>query len=127
MKDCLDSAIDKGADVKVLGFQCIDYKVDFYVMDLIKGSYIMIHIGQFILPASIKEMLPFVDEMEMLLRVREIFRESFNILYTNLCHPSPPLAKASFKRDTLSTPKFRQLVSKTHNVNRFCPFWFGRF
>ncbi|CAG8834761.1 5116_t:CDS:2, partial [Gigaspora margarita] len=100
-EDCLDSAIDKGADVKVLGFQCIDYKVDFYVMDLIKGSYIMIHIGQFILPASIKEMLPFVDEMEMLLRVREIFRESFNILYTNLCHPSPPLAKASFKRDTL--------------------------
>ncbi|RHZ67208.1 hypothetical protein Glove_302g51 [Diversispora epigaea] len=127
MKDCLDSAIEKVADVKVLGFQCVDYKVDFYVMDLIKGSYIMIHIGQIIFPASIKEMLPFVDEMEMILKVREIFRESFNLLYTNLCYPSPPSAKAPFKRETLSTPKFRQLVSKTRNVNRFCPFWFGRF
>ncbi|CAG8739073.1 30545_t:CDS:2 [Racocetra persica] len=113
MKDCLDSAIDKGADIKVLGFQCIDYKVDFYAMDLTKGSYVMIHIGQITLPASVKEMLSFVDEFEMLLRIQKIFRESFNSLYANLCHPGSPLAKASFKRKTLSTPKFQQLVSKT--------------
>ncbi|POG58077.1 hypothetical protein GLOIN_2v1733861 [Rhizophagus irregularis DAOM 181602=DAOM 197198] len=96
-------------------------------MDLVKGIYTMLHVGHTTFPASIKEMLSFVDEMELLLKVRKIFRESFNNLYTSLCHPSPPLAKASFKRDTLSTPKFRDLVSKTHNVNRICPFWFGRF
>ncbi|PKB95616.1 hypothetical protein RhiirA5_436384, partial [Rhizophagus irregularis] len=127
MKDCLDSAIDKGVDVKIIGFQCVDYKVDFYISDLVKGIYTMLHVGHTTFPASIKEMLSFVDEMELLLKVRKIFRESFNNLYTSLCHPSPPLAKASFKRDTLSTPKFRDLVSKTHNVNRICPFWFGRF
>ncbi len=87
----------------------------------------MLHVGQMTFPASVKEMLSFVDEMDLLFRVREIFRESFNVLYTNLCRPSPPLAKASFKRDTLNSPKFRQLVSKTHNVNRSCPFWYGRF
>jgi len=87
----------------------------------------MLHVGQMTFPASVKEMLSFVDEMDLLFRVREIFRESFNVLYTNLCRPSPPLAKASFKRDTLNSPKFRQLVSTTHNVNRSCPFWYGRF
>ncbi|PKC55724.1 hypothetical protein RhiirA1_502647 [Rhizophagus irregularis] len=127
MKDCLDSAIDKGADVKVIGFQCVDYKIDFYIMDLVKGIYTMLHVGQMTFPASIKEMLSFVDEIDLLFRVRENFRESFNVLYTNLCHPSPPLTKASFKRDTLKSSKFRQLVHKTHNVNRPCPFWYGRF
>ncbi|PKY52431.1 hypothetical protein RhiirA4_470062 [Rhizophagus irregularis] len=118
---------DKGADVKVIGFQCVDYKIDFYIMDLVKGIYTMLHVGQMTFPASIKEMHSFVDEIDLLFRVREIFRESFNVLYTNLCHPSPPLTKASFKRDTLKSSKFRQLVHKTHNVNRPYPFWYGRF
>ncbi|CAG8547174.1 10267_t:CDS:10, partial [Paraglomus occultum] len=56
-EDCLDSAIDKGADIKVLGFQCIDYKIDFYVMDLIKDIYVMAHIGQTIIPASCSHLL----------------------------------------------------------------------
>ncbi|KAG9295071.1 hypothetical protein G9A89_017865 [Geosiphon pyriformis] len=32
MKDTLDSAIDKGADLKILGFQCVDHTVDFYMI-----------------------------------------------------------------------------------------------
>ncbi|CAB4427525.1 unnamed protein product [Rhizophagus irregularis] len=45
MKDCLDSAIDLGADIKTLGFQCVDYTVDFYMMDIIlqeKKCYILL-------------------------------------------------------------------------------------
>ncbi|PKK61061.1 hypothetical protein RhiirC2_870715 [Rhizophagus irregularis] len=36
MKDCIDSAILQGAGIKILGFQCIAYSMDFYVLDLIK-------------------------------------------------------------------------------------------
>ncbi|UZO10449.1 uncharacterized protein OCT59_002031 [Rhizophagus irregularis] len=78
MKDCLDSAIDLGADIKTLGFQCVDYTVDFYMMDIVQGTYIMIHIGQISVPASVKEMLHFVDEIEILLKIREIFCKSFD-------------------------------------------------
>ncbi|CAG8712738.1 7684_t:CDS:2, partial [Acaulospora colombiana] len=104
MKDCLDSAIDLGADIKLL-----DYTLDFYMMDLIQGTYAMIHIGRFSVPASVKEMLSFVDEIDVLLGVREIFRKSSNTFYAKVCNPSPPSTKASFKRDTLGTPKFKQL------------------
>ncbi|RIB23418.1 hypothetical protein C2G38_2072873, partial [Gigaspora rosea] len=109
MKDCLDSAIDLGADIKLLGFQCIDHTLDFYMMDLIQGTYTMIHIVKISVPVSIKEMLPFIDELEVLLGVQEIFRKSFNTFYAKVCNPSPPSTKASFKRDTLGTPKFKQL------------------
>jgi hypothetical protein len=34
MKDCLDSVIDKGADIKVLGFQCIG-KLLFFIMQIL--------------------------------------------------------------------------------------------
>ncbi|CAG8640454.1 12319_t:CDS:2 [Ambispora gerdemannii] len=127
MKDCLDSAIDLGADINILGFQCVDHTIDFYMMDLIQGTYIMIHIGQVTVPASVKELLSFVDEIEVLLVIREIFRKSFDTFYAKICNPSPPSTKAMFKRDTLSTPKFKQLVSKTRDCYRSCPFWFGRF
>ncbi|RIB05678.1 hypothetical protein C2G38_2117809 [Gigaspora rosea] len=127
MKDCLDSAIDLGADIKLLGFQCIDHTLDFYMMDLIQGTYTMIHIGKFSVPASVKEMLPFIDELEVHLGVQEIFRKSFNTFYAKVCNPGPPLTKASFKRATLETPKFKQLVSKTRDRHRSCSFWFGRF
>ncbi|CAG8454741.1 15977_t:CDS:2 [Acaulospora colombiana] len=96
--DCLDSAIDLGADIKILGFQCV---VDFYMMDLIQGIYTMIHIGQISVPASVKEMSSFISDIEILLGVREIF--------------CPPSKKANFKRDTLGTPKFKQLVGKTRD------------
>ncbi|CAG8835413.1 43252_t:CDS:2, partial [Gigaspora margarita] len=77
MKDCLDSCMEKGTSLKVLGFQCVD---------------------EFI-----------VNEIETLLRVREIFCKSFGILYSKLCIPSPLPPKTIFKRNTLSTPKFNQL------------------
>jgi len=91
------------------------------MMDLIQGTYAMIHIGQFSVPASVKEMLSFVDEIDVLLGVREIFHKSFNTFYAKVCNPSPPSAKASFKCDTLGTPKFQQLVSKTRDCHRNCP------
>ncbi|KAG9305649.1 hypothetical protein G9A89_022571 [Geosiphon pyriformis] len=126
MKDCLDLAIDLSADIKMLGFQCVDHKIDFYIMDLVQGTYIMIYVGQVSVPASVKEMFPFIDEMEMLLEIRRIFRESFDTLYAKLRYPSPPSTKARFKRDTLGTPKFKELVSKTRDCHRNCPSWYGR-
>jgi len=90
-------------------------------MDLVQGIYVMIHIGQMSVPASLKDMSSFVDG------VQGIFRKSYENFYPKLCNPGSLTKKATFKQDTLCTPKFRQLVSKTHNVNRSCPFWFGRF
>ncbi|CAG8470647.1 16023_t:CDS:2, partial [Cetraspora pellucida] len=128
MKDCLDFSIDKGADINIIGFQCVDYTIDFYTLDLKKGTYFMLHIGQIQVPGSIKEILSFVDELETLLVVREILRKSYNILYSKLCNPeSLPSNNAEFKRATLETPKFKQLVNKTRDCNRICPFWYGRF
>ncbi|CAG8435719.1 10308_t:CDS:2 [Funneliformis caledonium] len=49
---------------------------------------------------TIKEMSAFVDEMETLLRIQEIFYESFNILYAKLCTPSQPSNKVTLKKDT---------------------------
>ncbi|CAG8446616.1 10664_t:CDS:2 [Funneliformis mosseae] len=115
MKDCMDFSIDK------------DYTIDFYMLDFKKGTYFMLHIGQIKVPASIKEMLSFVDELETLLTVREIFQKTYNALYTKLCNPGLPLTNAEYKRDTLETPKFRQLVNKTRDCHRICPFWYGRF
>ncbi|CAG8565835.1 4591_t:CDS:2 [Ambispora gerdemannii] len=124
MKDILDSSVDKGADIKCWAS---NYKVDYYTMDLVQGIYIMIHIGQMLVPASLKDMSSFVDDIELSLRVQDIFRKSYENFYTKLCNPGSLTKKATFKRETLCTPKFRQLVSKTHDVNRSCPFWFGRF
>ncbi|GET59314.1 hypothetical protein RhiirA5_145957 [Rhizophagus irregularis] len=31
MKDCVDSV----TEIKILGFQCVGYKIDFYVLDLL--------------------------------------------------------------------------------------------
>jgi hypothetical protein len=108
-------------------FYYIDYTIDFYTLDLKRGTYFMHHIGQTKVPASIKEILSFVDELETLLVVREIFRKTYNILYSKLCNPGLPSTNAEFKRDTLGTPKFKQLVNKTRDCNRTCPFWYGRF
>jgi hypothetical protein len=152
MKDCMDSAIDKGADINVLGFHCvgkqvsivcfcltkfllttflpfhyIDYEIDFYTTVLIQGTYFMAHIGKVLVPASIEEILYFVDELEKLLGIQEIFQKSFDTLHDKLCSPSLPSSNAIFKHETLSTPKFNQLVSETRNCHRICPFRFGRF
>ncbi|PKY30987.1 hypothetical protein RhiirB3_342471 [Rhizophagus irregularis] len=119
MKDCLDSAIDLGADIKMLGFQCVDYTVDFYMMDIVQGTYIMIHIGQISVPASVKEMLHFVDEIEILLKIREIFCKSFDSLYAKLCNPndpSLPSTKASFKHDTWNTQIYEIVIEYVHSV-----------
>lgn len=153
MKDCMDFAIEKGADINVIGFQCvgkqnnikcfftheislnpfwhfiIDHIIDFYTIDLVEGIYIMVHIGQVSVPASLKEMLSFVDQIETLLGIREIFKRSFDILYNNLCNPNLNLSsvKKTFKRDTLNTPQFNNLVSRTRDCHRICPFYYGRF
>ncbi|CAB4432782.1 unnamed protein product [Rhizophagus irregularis] len=128
MKECIDSALDKGADIKVLGFQCIEYIIDFYVMELhAPGLYIMHHIGQASIPTSVKTMTHFVDEIETFLTVRYILQESFDNFFNKLCSPKEQAKKLSFKCETLSTPSFNQLVSKTRNVKRKCSFWFGRF
>ncbi|CAG8688795.1 9691_t:CDS:2, partial [Funneliformis caledonium] len=109
MKDCMDFAIEKGADIKI-GFQCVGHIIDFYMIDLVEGIYVMVHIGQVSVPASLKEMLSFVDQIEILLGIREIFKRSFDILYDNLCNPNLSSVKKTFKRDTLNTPQFNNLL-----------------
>lgn len=104
----------------------IDHTIDFYVMDLVQGIYILIKIGQVAIPTSLKEVSTFIEDMEILLIIRKVFQQSFDKFFDKLCNPSLPSVKASLRRDTLRTPKFRQLVSKTRNCRRNCPFWFGR-
>ncbi|CAG8711406.1 3110_t:CDS:2, partial [Funneliformis mosseae] len=106
MKDCVDSAIDKGADINVFGFHCVDHIIDFYIIELIQGTYFIVHIGQVSVPASMKEMPSFVDELELLLGIQEIFQKSFDTLYDKLCSPSSPSNNAIFKRDTLGSDVF---------------------
>ncbi|CAG8459608.1 27089_t:CDS:2 [Dentiscutata erythropus] len=128
MKECIDSAIDKGADVKLLEFQCIEYTIDFYAMELsAPGLYFMYYIGQASIPTSVKTMTHFIDDIETFLTVRDIFRESFVNFYDKLRNPKEQSTKVPFKCETLSTPSFNRLVSNTRNVNRKCSFWFGRF
>ena len=95
-------------------------------MDLVQGIYVMIYIGQMSVPASLKDMSSFVDDIELSLgvHIQGIFRKSYENFYPKLCNPGSLTKKATFKQDTLCTPKFRQLVSKTHNVNRSCPLRF---
>ncbi|EXX72399.1 hypothetical protein RirG_069710 [Rhizophagus irregularis DAOM 197198w] len=128
MKECIDSALDKGADIKVLGFQCIEYTIDFYAIKLnAPGLYIMHHIGQASIPTSVKTLSHFVDEIDTFLTVRSLLQESFGNFNNRLRNPKEQAKKLSFKCETLSTPSFNQLVSKTRNVKRKCSFWFGRF
>ena len=91
-------------------------------MDLVQGIYILINIGQVSIPTFLKEISTFIEDMELLLTVRKIFRQSVDIFFDKLCNPSSPSTKASLKRDTLETPKFKQLVSKRRDCHRQCPF-----
>jgi hypothetical protein len=130
MKDCNDSAILQGAEIKILGFQCIAYSVDFYVLDLNgEGLYTMNHIAQISIPETIKGLFTFIDELHILLSIRDILVRSYDVLIDQLQNPglTPPELKSSFKRKTLDTPEFKRLVSKTHCVKRECPLWFGRY
>lgn len=70
----------------------------------------MVHVGQVLVPSSMKEMLSFVDQIEILLNVQEIFKKSCIISeYTS--------AKAMYKRDTLDTPIFNRIVIKTRDCH----------
>nr|CAG8462706.1 10432_t:CDS:2 [Entrophospora candida] len=116
MKDCIDSAVDK------------EFKIDFYIMELSsKELYFMYNVGQVLIPASVKEISRFINDLETLLMVCEIFEKSFVDFFDKLCNPKQGTEKASFKCETLSTPSFNMLVNHSRNVNRKCPFWFGRF
>jgi len=66
----------------------------------------MIHIGQMLVPASLKDMSSFVDDIELSLGVQDISRKSYENFYPKLCNPRSLTKKATFKRDTLCTPKF---------------------
>nr|CAG8600818.1 9331_t:CDS:10 [Entrophospora candida] len=127
MKDCMDSSIAKGADIEILGFQCIEYTVDFYVMDLAgRATCTMSHLGQIKIPADFKDIYSFVDDIGLLLGIKDIFTRSFNNFYEKLHVPSRLEIKPTLKEKTLSTQEFGQLVSKTRDRKRSCPLWFGK-
>ncbi|CAG8684965.1 4029_t:CDS:2 [Gigaspora margarita] len=77
-----------------------NYKVDYYIMDLVKGIYIILHVCQMSIPASLKDMSSFVDDIELSLRIQDIFRESYENFYPKLCNPDPVslTEKATFKK-----------------------------
>ncbi|POG61091.1 hypothetical protein GLOIN_2v1486539 [Rhizophagus irregularis DAOM 181602=DAOM 197198] len=130
MKDCMDSAVSQGAEIKILGFQCIAYRIDFYMLDLRgDGLYTMNHIAQISVPATIKDIYILIDEIYILLNLRAILLESCDTFIEKLKNPglAPLELKSSFRKQTLDTPEFRRLVSKTHCVKRECPLWFGRY
>ena len=70
MKDCVDSAISRKAEIKILGFQCVGYKINFYVLDLKgDGVYAMNHIAQISVPATIRDLFTLIDELYVLLNI----------------------------------------------------------
>jgi len=130
MKDCVDSAISRKAEIKILGFQCVGYKINFYVLDLKgDGVYAMNHIAQISVPATIRDLFTLIDELYVLLNIQSILLESYDTFISNLKNPglSSLKMKSSFKRKTLDTPKFNKLVSKTRSVKRKCLLWYGRY
>ena len=74
--------------------------VDFYAINLVNGMYVMVHIGQATVPASLKEMLYlyFVDDIEVFLGIKEVFIKSFDTFYNKISNPSLPSKNAKFKR-----------------------------
>ncbi|CAG8665298.1 6379_t:CDS:2 [Funneliformis mosseae] len=100
MKDCIDSAILQGAEIKILGFQCIAYKLDFYVLDLNgEGLYTMNHITQISIPETVKGLFTFIDELHILLNIRDILMKSYDVFIDKLQNPGlvPLELKSSFK------------------------------
>jgi hypothetical protein len=130
MKDCMDSAVSQRAEIKILGFQCIAYKIDFYMLDLRgDGLYMMNHIAQISVPATVKDIYILIDEIHILLNLRAILLESCDTLVEKLKNPGLASLelKSSFRKQTLDTPEFKRLISKTCCVKRECPLWFGRY
>ncbi|CAJ0636613.1 10310_t:CDS:2 [Entrophospora sp. SA101] len=113
MKDCMVSSIAKGADIEILGFQCIE------------ATYTMSHLGQIKIPADFKDIYSFVDDIGLLLGIKDIFTRSFNNFYEKLRVPSQLEIKPTLKKKTLSTEEFEKLVSKTRDRKRLCPLWYG--
>ncbi len=100
-------------------------------MDLVgEGTYAMVHIGQTSIPDSIESVTSFIDGLENSLTMQELLHESAQTLYSSLANPSSSMAKPNlketFQRHTLSSPKFNNLVHKSHDCKRNCSFWFGR-
>ncbi|CAG8771314.1 17296_t:CDS:2, partial [Cetraspora pellucida] len=105
---------------------CLDlFRIGVFMKDCIDSE-----ISQGIsVPATIKDICSFIDELYILLNLRSILYESYNAFVDKLKNPrlAPLELKSSFKKPTLDTPEFNNLVSKTRCVKRECPFWFGRY
>ena len=86
----------------------------------------MSHLGQIKIPVDFKDIYSFIDDIGLLLGIKDIFTRSFNNFYEKLCVPSQLEIKPTLKEKTLSTQEFGQLVSKTRDRKRSCPLWFGK-
>ena len=51
-----------------------------------EGIYVMNNIGRVKIPASLKDLSTFVDDIETLLTIREIFQRSFVTYFENRLH-----------------------------------------
>ena len=51
------------------------------MIDLVQGMYIMTHIRKMTILASLREISNFVDDLEILLEIRKVFQQSFNIFF----------------------------------------------
>ncbi|CAJ0769005.1 23530_t:CDS:2, partial [Entrophospora sp. SA101] len=73
----------------------------------------MSHLGQIKIPADFKDIYSFIDDIGLLLGIKDIFTRSFNNFYEKLRVPSQLEIKPTLKKKTLSTEEFEKLVSKT--------------
>ncbi|CAJ0754048.1 5376_t:CDS:10 [Entrophospora sp. SA101] len=74
-----------------------------------RATYTMSHLGQIKIPADFKDIYSFVDDIGLLLGIKDIFTRSFNNFYEKLCVPSQLEIKPTLKEKTLSTQEFGQL------------------
>ncbi|RGB26232.1 hypothetical protein C1646_427558 [Rhizophagus diaphanus] len=82
MKECINSAIDKGADIKLLGFQYIEYTIDFYAIEFSAlRIYFMYHIGQASIPTSVKTITYFINDVKIFLTVCVIFFKNHLLIF----------------------------------------------
>ncbi|CAJ0748185.1 23311_t:CDS:2 [Entrophospora sp. SA101] len=71
----------------------------------------MSHLGQIKIPADFKDIYSFVDDIGLLLGIKDIFTRSFNNFYEKLRVPSQLEIKPTLKKKTLSTEEFEKLLN----------------
>ncbi|CAO3668096.1 unnamed protein product [Umbelopsis vinacea] len=107
-------AIDNMKMASELGVQVVGPSVTIYVSTLqAEAIYTMVEICHFKVPMSLDEVPHLLMEFDQLLYASDIF-------WRHCRKSDKPSAIDNSRRSSLSTPKFKQLVSSTRSRNREC-------